>query len=66
MKIEAGKYYKTRDGRVVGPMMYADRVPFESHHWMAPDSSLTYADDGRYGLFGTGVDSDDLISPYHK
>ena len=29
MKIEAGKYYKTRDGRVVGPMSVWDGDKFD-------------------------------------
>lgn len=41
MKLEEGKYYKTRDGRKVGPMeswsSYQDKHPFESDGllWMA-------------------------------
>lgn len=34
MKIEAGKYYKTRDGRKIGPMqLVSDHATCEGSHW---------------------------------
>ncbi|WP_435657240.1 ribosomal protein L7/L12 [Brucella pituitosa] len=40
-KIEAGKYYRTRDGRKVGP------VRSEGLYWGAPEVNDSYYDDGR-------------------
>jgi hypothetical protein len=42
MKIEAGKYYLTRDGRKVGPMNYkwSDIVEFNGNVWWRDDGSV--------------------------
>jgi len=47
MKIEAGKYYRTRDGRKVGPMARADN---EWAQFYSKDCGLYFAD----GTFGSG------------
>lgn len=52
LQLEAGKYYRTRDGRKVGPMRrWSDEA---RHRWEADDDDLPYiwADDG------TEIDSD--------
>lgn len=49
MKIEAGKYYKTRDGRKVGPMRELDRkntdYPWTDQYGDMPDQR--YSDSGK-------------------
>ena len=55
MKLEAGKYYRTRDGRKVGPM----NVPPKKSHW----SSIVVADcNGKAWLKG-GVYFSDIPDP---
>lgn len=52
LRIEAGKFYRTRDGRKVGPMRrWSDEA---KHRWEAADDEMPYiwADDG------TEIDSD--------
>lgn len=52
LTIQAGRYYRTRDGRKVGPMRrWSDTA---RHRWEADDEELSYiwADDG------TEIDSD--------
>ena len=52
----AGKFYRIREGRVVGPAMRnATGVNELSHPWQV--GGLTYADDGTYyAPFGTDLD----------
>lgn len=55
MKIKAGKYYTTRDGRKVGPM-----EEFKVDSWCGfvdPDSGLVFCKNGNHG------DGDDPIRP---
>ena len=67
MKIEEGKYYKTRDGRKVGPMS----VPPKNATWSSIVRSDTvvygvpkgWCDGGRYSANG-GVDDLDLIEEW--
>ena len=58
LKLEAGKYYKTRDGRKVGPMRELDRNktdwPWTDKLEDMPDQR--YTDDGKE--IGTGSDFD--------
>lgn len=70
MKIEAGKYYKTRDGRVVGPMMKTpgndnfDSCYVWTYDWSGVNTSPEnlFCRDGKY--WGYGSESDfDLIAP---
>ena len=51
MKIEAGKFYRTRDGRKVGPMRLVggSRWPWEGHE--ANEAVWTYTDNGRQSAF---------------
>lgn len=52
MKIEAGKYYKTRDGRKVGPIKdYEDKIYYKASF---SDGKWTYLDNG----FWSGGDGD--------
>lgn len=63
MKIEAGKYYKTRDGRKVGPMRELNRHETD-YPWTDKDGDMPdqrYNDKG-YEI-GTGSDCD-LISEW--
>jgi hypothetical protein len=68
MKIEEGKYYKTRDGRKVGPMS----VPPKDTTWSSIVKSDTivygvpkgWCDGGRYNAYG-GVDDLDIIEEWH-
>lgn len=58
MQIESGKYYKTRDGRVVGPM-----IDNHHHEWRWIDNNdLTYRDDGSWKIERI-TDKHDLIAP---
>jgi hypothetical protein len=52
VKIEAGKYYKTRDGRKVGPMKYC--VDYNDHPWEEDFNKSTHIwrDDGTSGFLG--------------
>lgn len=59
MKIEAGKYYKTRDGRKVGPAYKTD-WPSKDCAW-AVHSMWLYRDDG---TCGSNESSDDLIAEW--
>lgn len=61
LRIEAGKYYKTRDGRKVGPM----RGPEYSHYW--GDDAMrcgdeSYSMDGR--CYDFGIANEDLIAEW--
>ena len=46
--LEAGKFYRTRDGRKVGPMVPFPRSYENKHPWTAnaPEHGLLYTDDG--------------------
>ena len=47
--IEAGKYYRTRDGRKVGPMVRNDQGEYVfSHPWRDGGSGMTFRDNGAY------------------
>ncbi len=51
LKIEAGKYYKTRDGRKVGPMRELDRNDTD-WPWTDQDGDMPYQ---RYNDKGNGI-----------
>lgn len=60
MKIESGKYYRTRDGRKVGPMInegWSDGEP-----WTADNSNRYYTDNGTRVI--DAGESDDIISEW--
>lgn len=58
LKIEAGKYYKTRDGRKVGPM---ESDGSNHMQWTSPDGFWRY-DNGR--IFSQSEDCEDLIAEW--
>jgi hypothetical protein len=66
MKIEAGKYYRTRDGWKVGPMMLGRDADSTSYRWTDRDNSLGQWDDtGEDGHATSSEDSiDDLIAEW--
>lgn len=62
MKIEAGKYYKTRDGQVVGPVVPSIHGIDSEWPWAISGSVLTYDNYGRQRI-GKDQSPSDLISP---
>lgn len=62
MKIEAGKYYKTRDGRKVGPAVLRNSL-HNIWPWYVGDEALR-RNDGKVGGNGTFSESFDLISEW--
>lgn len=62
MKIEAGKYYRTRDGRKVGP---AEHLPIIPHsEWKFKFDGLLYREDGTWGLKPSLPSPGDLIGEW--
>lgn len=57
MKIEEGKYYRTRDGRKVGPMVYEHRI---SHPWAEAGSESVYI----WREDGTSIFDPDIIAEW--
>lgn len=47
MKLEVGKFYKTRDGRKVGPVVFAD-AGLEEYPFAVPQEYVTYRKDGTH------------------
>jgi hypothetical protein len=66
MKIEAGKYYRTRDGWKVGPMLLAKDAHLTCYRWTDRDNSFGKWDDtGEDGHATSFEDSiDDLIAEW--
>lgn len=64
MKLEVGKFYKTRDGRKVGPMGIEESQDATSFHWNVQGAGVgrwdESGDDGYASTF-TAVD-DDLVA----
>jgi len=60
MKIEDGKSYKRRDGRVVGPVKKTSDIvwPF----WIPSDNFRTYRRDGMHELTGWIKSDFDLVA----
>ncbi len=62
LKIEAGKFYKTRDGRKVGPVrlkaIYGSDGPYRI------DGSWNYLENGLVGSISNGDHKDDLIAEW--
>jgi hypothetical protein len=46
MKIEEGKFYRTRDGQKVGPMVFNRKKSL--YPWMCQSSRHTFTDEGRF------------------
>lgn len=60
LQIEAGKFYKTRDGRKAGPALHYDGNPKE-YCWRVPSDGLghfVYTSDGRYSTDGYWPEND--------
>jgi len=53
MKIEAGKYYRTRDGRIVGPMQEASRDTEKWKFWALGfgEGNPCWTAEGRWSAF---------------
>jgi hypothetical protein len=61
VKLEVGKYYKTRDGRKVGPMIkegWDDGEP-----WTAPGYGY-YGESGKWDTISDELDDDDIVSEW--
>ena len=58
MKLEVGKYYRTRDGKKVGPIKSHQNKP-----WSFTDGRLSYKDNGRWHL-DPRDDENDLIAEW--
>lgn len=66
LKIEAGRYYKTRDGRKVGPLMTTDNNEYWPFKW--PEQTMYYKADGYScpGAANRHRDQDDLIAEWQE
>lgn len=70
LTITAGKFYKTRDGRNVGPMERNVLVGCqkgangEKYTWSDSDGGNTYTDGGRYAYDTTHDHEDDLVAEW--
>jgi hypothetical protein len=62
LKIEAGKYYRTRDGRKVGPM--ARKWDDREHPWGFGRELSCYTSYGERWKGGLGHEGDDLIAEW--
>lgn len=65
LTIEAGKFYKTRDGRKVGPAEYRDGEEYDVYRWRidpVDDSGerghYVYTNAGKYSILGTHAHHD--------
>jgi len=63
MKIEAGKYYRTRDGRKVGSMAYMPEGRHFEFPWVDPEGNAWKAN-GQFSLFDDGESVHDLIAEW--
>jgi len=64
IKIEAGKYYMTRDGQKVGPMELSKYGEYLSTHPWVSGSGMTYMDNGKYDPIGSKDGADDIIAEW--
>jgi hypothetical protein len=65
MQIEVGKYYRTRDGRKVGPAEHNDTNDASDYPWNVPWSGSFYAyDTNGKSCLGNGHREDDLIAEW--
>jgi len=63
MKIEEGKYYRTRDGRKVGPMAYMPEGRHSEFPWVDPEGNA-WKVNGQFSLFDDGESVHDLIAEW--
>lgn len=64
MKLEVGKYYRTRVGQKVGPMRVNDTGYYVDTHPFADEGTRSYKTNGRY-LISNNIDSCDIIAEWH-
>lgn len=66
LKIEAGRYYKTRDGQKVGPLMTTDNNEYWPFKW--PEQTMYYKADGYScpGAANRHRDQDDLVAEWQE
>lgn len=64
MKIQAGKFYRTRDGRKVGPMRNSDRGSSGAYPFVATHTGQSWTADGHYWVSGTLPSPADLIAEW--
>lgn len=70
LTIQAGRFYKTRDGRKVGPMVLSEVVDCQSgkngekYTWSDIESGNTYTDVGRYAWDTTREHENDLVAEW--
>lgn len=69
MKIEEGKFYKTRDGRKVGPMVrqepgvYGDEWKWTCDHEFKSNQSKVWEDNGNFSASGS-IHAGDIVSEW--
>ena len=63
MKIEAGKYYRTRDGRKVGSMAYMPEGRHSEFPWVDPEGNA-WKVNGQFSLFDDGESVHDIIAEW--
>jgi hypothetical protein len=67
LNIEAGKFYRTRDGRKAGPAEARDPDDYDTYPWRVPvdddDGHYVYTDDGKYNV-AFGSTRHDLIAEW--
>lgn len=63
LRIEAGKYYRTRDGRKVGPAVKHNSEDYGRWPWEVPQNDVTFAEDGKHMSDGT-ESPDDLVAEW--
>jgi hypothetical protein len=62
VKLEARKFYKMRNGKVIGPLYANQAYTRDTHPWRADGSTLyTWTDAGRFG-HGKSVSGMDLVA----
>jgi len=67
LQLEVGKYYRTRDGRKVGPLTHHPDEQ-ESYHWQARGCDLNGTDAAWFdcgAVYSTRTSPYDLISEWH-
>lgn len=62
MKLEVGKYYRTRAGRKVGPIFETE--PFYGYKWKSKEETAHWDDDGVDGDAPPGAQPSDLVAEW--
>lgn len=63
MKLEIGRYYRTRDGRKVGPVKVSDHGEGSEWPFSVPQEFVTYRQDGTHFYWG-GCRPNDIIAEW--